>query len=361
LNTFEFDEQLIVNLSIWENKLSIDIESDPFKFDLLLEELEKYQYADHAGELRRSSQRLKEGTFFVQMLSNLDLLERQKNNNAKKFWTNEKQAKSYAMYLSTIENIDKLTEEIENLEDELSLSCMDLATYNTSIINNIKQWENDYFEFKVALFNRVQPQSNQAKFYILGNNIDLFVQFYETLFAAKNFKYTARSMWYSERYFNESVENVKIITNEDGDSERVVEQVKREAYIYENFDFAAANKYECSADNTAKFLGLEIVIEGVCPYLFLMQENGLQQWIVSNTLTIKAYVQVLDDIQSSLSNNLHTKKFWVGKKERRISQHLHLRDTIFEINREVKKSQHLDYILTVLNKRFEAKLNAELM
>jgi len=360
LNTFEFDEQLIVNLSIWENKLAIDIESDPFKFDLLLEELEKYQYADHAGELRRSVQRLKEGTFFVQMLSNLDLLERQKANNSKQFWKDEKKAKKYVLNLSTIENIDKLTHQIENLEDELSLSCMNLAGYNTSIIANIKQWENDYFDFKVELFNRVKQQSHQAKFQLLGSEIDLFVPFYEALFTAKNYRYKARAIWYSEAYYNEKIEVTRWKTDENGEDLRTVEKVKREKYLCEDFDLKAG-KYECLADSSAKLLGLEFIIEGTCPYLFLMQENGIHQWIINNTSSQKVFVQVSDNVEQTLSRTLHKKKFWIGKRERRIYQDLHLKDTIFEINREVRNTAHLDYILNVLNQRFEAKLNSELI
>ncbi|NJN77983.1 MAG: hypothetical protein HC803_06320 [Saprospiraceae bacterium] len=232
MNTFEYDEQLVVNISLWENQLVMDIESDPFKFDLLLEELEKYQYADHTSDLRRRIQALKEGSFFVKMMSDLDILEREKRNKPTKFWKNEKKAERYTLYLTTVQKIDDLTQIIENYEDELAMSCMSLISYRPQIIEKIKTWEDSYFDYKVELFNRVNPQSNQAKFYIIGNNVNIFYEFYKPLFEAKNYQIKAKLIWYREAYFNEMIVIEKEVKNDKDIVEIVEMKKKREQYIF---------------------------------------------------------------------------------------------------------------------------------
>ena len=360
LNTFEYDEQLIVNISLWEDKLEMEVDSDPLKFDLLLEELEMYQYADHAGDLRRSVQQLKEGTFFVRLLSDLDILESRKKKRPDKFWKNKVDAKNYSLYLNTIQNLENLQEIIEQHEDELSLACMDLMAYNTRLIDEIKAWEASYFEYKVELFNRVDPQSNVANFYLIGNNLHIFIQYYEKLFKAKGFKYTAELMWYRDAYFNEMIEEGIEVEDEDGETATVTVKRKREEYIFTKFDFDAKKRFELP-EATDRLVGMKVRVQGSCPYLYLFQENGVHVWEVSDSLKIKTEILTLEGNVILEDKRLHQKDFWTNKKTRRTYKEEFLHDLLFDINREIKNDKFLDFLLVILNKRFEAKLNEELL
>lgn len=359
LNTFEYDEQLIVNISLWENQLVLDIESDPFKFDLLLEELEKYQYTDYASDLRRSIYRLKEGSFFVKMRSDLDILERQKRSKPVKFWKNKKKGERYTLYLNTVQKIHDLAKVIEDHEDELSLSCMSLMPYRPQMIEAIKEWEISYFDYKVELFNRVNPQSNQAKFYIIGNNINIFYQFYQSLFEQKGFQAKSKLIWYRDVYFNEMLTIKKEVTNEDGIVDIIEVQQKREKYIFTDFDNKSPQKYE--AEGTDRLVGMEISITGTCPYLYLFQENGLHEWVISNILKARCHIFTVEGLPELFEKKLHIKNYWLGKKERRVYKQEHLWDAPFDINREIPRNKYLEYLLPVLNRRFEHKLNEVLL
>ncbi|MFK7946458.1 MAG: AAA family ATPase [Saprospiraceae bacterium] len=360
LNTFEYDEQLIVNISLWEGKLEMEVDSDPLKFDLLLEELEMYQYADHAGDLRRSVQQLKEGTFFVKMLSDLDILESRKKKRPDRFWKNKKDAENYSLYLNTIQNLENLQEIIERHEDDLSLACMDLKPYNTRLIDEIKAWEESYFDYKVELFNRVNPQSNTANFYLIGNNLNVFVKFYEELFKAKGFKYSAELMWYRDTYYNEMIEVEENVEDEDGEFRKVIIKKERKEYVFEAFDFEDSSRFE-RPEPTDRLVGMKFKISGTCPHLFLFQENGIHVWEVSDSLKIKTEVFTFEGNVVLENKALHQKGFWTNKRTRRTYKEEFLHDVPFEINREIKNNKFLDFLLVILNKRFEAKLNEELL
>ncbi|NJN77982.1 MAG: hypothetical protein HC803_06315 [Saprospiraceae bacterium] len=106
---------------------------------------------------------------------------------------------------------------------------------------------------------------------------------------------------------------------------------------------------------------MEISLTGICPYLYLFQENGLHEWEISNTLKIRCSIFVVEGVPALLHKSLHTKNYWTAMKERRIYKYEHLWDAPFEINREIPKNKFLDYLLPVLNKRFEQKLDEVLL
>ena len=62
LNVIDYDDQIIVDIGVKNNRLEIAVEADPLGLELLLEELDKINYADHAGELRRQIIQLQEGS-----------------------------------------------------------------------------------------------------------------------------------------------------------------------------------------------------------------------------------------------------------------------------------------------------------
>jgi hypothetical protein len=324
-----------------------------------LEALEKYQYTDYASELRRSIQRLKEGGFFVKMMSDLDILERQKRNNSVKFWKDEKTANRYTLYLTTVQKIEALTTIVENYEDELSLACMNLTAYRPQMIEKIKTWESDYFDYKVELFNRVNPQSNQAKFYLIGSKINDFYEFYKPLFYLKNYQFKCQLIWYREAYFNEMVVVKKEVMNDNGITEMVDISEKREKYTFTDFDENSAKRY--AGEDSDKLVGMEISITGICPALFLFQENGLHEWGISDNLTAQSFIFVQEGMKDLNAKDLHSPTYWKRKKARRIYKNEYLSDAPFEINREIPRNKYLDYLLPILNKRFENKLNEVLL
>ncbi|HFC00634.1 MAG TPA: ATP-dependent Clp protease ATP-binding subunit, partial [Phaeodactylibacter sp.] len=80
LNLLEFDEQIIVDVLLKNNEIELCIESDPLSLDLLMEKLDIINQADEASELRRSMCKLMDGYCYLNMRSELDILERERKS-----------------------------------------------------------------------------------------------------------------------------------------------------------------------------------------------------------------------------------------------------------------------------------------
>jgi len=133
LNQYDNEDQLIANIEVVAGKVDIEIDADPLGLDLLLEELEKIDYADYASELRRKLARLEEGNAFIRLLSEIEILERKKKKLGEKFWSNQQNAERYSYLLETKEHLRSLKERIEQHEESVSIAYMGLRTYDATI------------------------------------------------------------------------------------------------------------------------------------------------------------------------------------------------------------------------------------
>ena len=175
------------------------VDSDPLGLELLFEELDKINYADYSSELRRQLIRLQEGPYFIKLLSEVDLLERDKSKLKERFWADKEQARLFSEKLQFIERIKTLEQKIEKYENELSLACLDLSAYNSKIIDKLKEWERSLFQFKIDLLGHEKPEVNQCRFSIYGTGIQKIVKFYLQIFEAKNFEVEAKTVWFKEK------------------------------------------------------------------------------------------------------------------------------------------------------------------
>ena len=113
LNLHDNEDQLIAKVEVIDEKITIDIDADPLGLDLLLEELEKIDYADYASELRRRIAKLEEGSTYIRLLSEVEILERKKKKKGEKFWNNQQDAERYSYLLETKEHLRTLKTRIE--------------------------------------------------------------------------------------------------------------------------------------------------------------------------------------------------------------------------------------------------------
>ncbi|MGB0863390.1 MAG: AAA family ATPase, partial [Saprospiraceae bacterium] len=216
LNNFSYDEKLEVYLTMKAGKIDINIETDPLKFDLLMEELTRNEFADHAGALRRSIRMLQEGNFFVQLTSELEMMEQKRRKiGDKKFWKSKKGQK-YSYYLATKDKVEMMALQIEGFEEELMMVGMGLQSYNTRIIDDIKAWEKSYFDIKVELFTRINQQSDSCRLAIYGKDLEQVVDIYFDIFKKKEFLVAASSLWFRESHFNEVVESIEKVKDDSG-------------------------------------------------------------------------------------------------------------------------------------------------
>ncbi|MEM8908430.1 MAG: AAA family ATPase, partial [Bacteroidota bacterium] len=178
LNVEDFDDQLLINISMVDGAISVQVEADPLGLELLLEELDKINYADYASELRRQIYRLQEGHFYVRLLSEIDILEREKSQLKERFFLDKKRGERYAYYLQIQEKVAQLGKVIEEYESDLALATMALKPYKTSLVEELKAWEKRFFELKLEIYSRRYPASSQAKVGLYGSQIRRILDFY---------------------------------------------------------------------------------------------------------------------------------------------------------------------------------------
>ena len=100
------------------------------------------------------------------------------------------------------------------------------------------------------------------------------------------------------------------------------------------------------------FCGIDFLLIGECPKLYLQNESGMQRWKMAPK---KEYVYISEVVDSNASfpDNIHKKSFFDSKKPFRTIEPLSLEDKNLNIKREVNKGNYLDLIIPVLDKRFE--------
>jgi DNA polymerase III delta prime subunit len=363
LNTYAYDEHLVVNVAVEDQKIVFDIETDPLKFDLLLEELTRNEFADHAGALRRSIKQLQEGSFYVQLTSELNMLEARLNRNKDKFWKDKQDSDKYTFYLATKDRVEKMSTIIENYEEELALVCMNLKPYNTKVLDKIKAWEQHYFDLKVELFTRIHPQSDSCKIGIYGRHLTKVVQLYFKIFEAQDFIPAASTLWFREEYYNEEIQVEEL---EEGSMPGIstittTKQPKRE-YIAKNFDVYDLESSFKPPKPDDIMVGIEIDVFGRCPFLYFSEEEGFHRTKVSSNKFDVFQVLCFPSINDALTPiEIHRKRYFEKQKARRTYDEHHLHDTIYKINREVTKDNLVELLANTLNQRFSAKLDRELI
>ena len=338
LNVIEIDDQLIVEVFILNDQIEIKINADPLGLELLFEELDKINYADHSSELRRQVSQLRDGPYFIRLLSEVDILERDKKARGQKFWADKKNAKLYSEKLQFIERLKILSENIEIYENELSLACLDLNAYNSGMIDQLKTWEESLFQYKIDLVAHENPELNSCCFSIYGTDIQQFINFYLAIFKTKGFEFEAKTVWFKEQNGKKGV-------------------AKSSNYVYKKWN--GEDLIVNPAFDGSVLYGIEFKISGTCVLLFFKEEKGLQHWKMSATEDNIYLIEVSDETILTPAK-INRKEFYKGSP-RRVFKPGFFKDNRLKISREVAKNQFSKLVLQLLNDRFKKQLNVELL
>lgn len=362
LNDFPFDEKLEVELVMKDKNIDFQIETDPLKFDLLMEELTRNEFSDHAGVLRRSIQNLREGSFYIQLLSRLDFLESKKKKMGEKFWKTKK-GEEYSYKLNTKDRIEKMSKIIDSYEEELMLVSMDLRPYDTTVIDKIKAWEEKYFGIKVELYSSINKESVSCRLGIYGREIHKMIDIYFQLIDIKKFTAAASTLWYRETYFNEMIEEtIETRDEQTGNMVKTIISKPRHAYVSKAYDHNDKNTSLQPPKSGDLMVGMDIDIFGDCPYLFFSEENGFHRQKQTTKKQIVHEVICFPEIKKAEPPKaIHRKNYFQRKNARRVYAEGHIKDTIYKINREIIRDNLIELLYQAMNQRFGAKLDAELV
>jgi hypothetical protein len=336
-----------VDISVDVEGINIQIEADPLGLDLLLEELDKITQADYASILRRRIMRIREGSFYIQLLSELERFENLKKKQKSKFWSNRSQGEKYTYYLETKSNVENLIAEIEQIEENLSLSCLGLQSYKTELSDQLKSWEDDFFELKIEIYTRLNPKSNTSHVGIYGAINEEILEFYLQLFERKGYDFIMETIWYRESLYNEEVVNDK---GEKKKSHTFFKQIINSNDIRKPFKAKEKNDVFC---------GVEFVITGNCSYLFLKDEQGGQKWKKANEKVKNISIKVENSAYQT-PITIHRSNYYSNINYRRTIEDQNIKDNPLGLNREFNRDQLVDIIIEKLDQRFKAILDEEL-
>lgn len=358
LNVVDYSDKLLVKVAVAEEKIDIQVEADPLGLELWLEELEKINQSDYAGELRRQIGRLQEGHVYISLLSRLDILERDKKREGEKFWKKRHLSNEYSYILKTKSDVAALAEKIDGYEEQLSMAVMDIKPYNPTINQQIKDWEAEFFSLKMDLYGHLNPSSNQHILCLYGQAIQPILDFYLELFKAKDFEFEAQTVWYRERYYHEMVLVEETEVDTDGKEQMVTKEQKRAQFIYRPYS-ENAEKALLPEKSKDVLYGIEFVLKGRCVKLYFADEYGACQWRFSDK-DIRNYVVSFTSFPENAPKNIIRKEFYKSTP-RRIIEPFRVKDNRLGINREVGRKKHLQPFLEAMDAQFKLRLNAAIL
>ncbi|MEZ5044440.1 MAG: AAA family ATPase [Saprospiraceae bacterium] len=350
LNQQDYDEQIIVNVSLKKEKITFKIELDPLGLDLLIEELEKDSYADYASKLRHEVTLFKEGHFFIQILNELENLKRLKKHEKQKFWNNPSDIRRHANFTDIVKKVKLLERTIQDHELSLSLASLRLEAYQPNKVEELKVFENDFFQAKRDIYALLNPKSNACFFYIYGANPQQIFDCYQKLFLLNGFEFTAQTVWFRESYYNEE------IWVEIGE-QRV--KKKRAAYIKKDYlpDEDASILPEKAGD---QLFGIEMTLNGPCVYLYLEGELGAQKWQMKPHEHF-VYLTTIHKSPTATSDKIHRQDFYRKANIRRSITATNIKDNILRLDREYRKGELVELLKDRLDADFKISLNAEML
>lgn len=361
LNIEEYDDQLVVCIMMENNEIQINVDADPMGLELLLEELDKINHADLASDLRRKIFQLREGHFYVRLLSQLDILNRLKRKiGDSKFWADKARGEEYAYYLQTQSRVLDLTETIDEYEMELCLTCMELKPYSLDIIERLKLWQEQFFDLKMEIYTRLFPKSNFLHFAIYGKELPQALQFYLDIFDKKEFKYTATMVWHRESYYTEKIKKTVYETDEEGNEiPKEIEEARKE-YVKKDFDYKKLENNFHPPKPKDVLWGIELTVTGTCAWLFLKDEAGLHRWKMSEKLDSQFIVQTAENAFVT-PPTIHRKGFYGHQPVRRIVEPNSIQDKSLKLRREIGSADLADFMIEYLERDFARKLDEALM
>lgn len=196
LNQQDVDDQVEIVVDLKDGQPHLTTKSDPLGLDLLLEEYTKIAYADHASNLRRSVEKLMEGSSYVHMLSELDLLTASRRRKGKQFWEQKENAERYGILTDQKARFEALLQHTEQLELQLALSCLDVQPYQPEWVDTLDQVEQQLQQEKLNLFEILNPDNNECPLYIIGEPPERVIRFYEALIRDLPFELAAtEAVW----------------------------------------------------------------------------------------------------------------------------------------------------------------------
>jgi len=338
LNEEDLAERLDVSVDMNGNLPAIHIERDPMALDLMLEELEKANYANYAGSLRRKIQRVLSGYLFNNMLSEIYKAERMAEKHSEKSNHLIFKLHKYHERFEIVNAGKELKVRIEAMELELSVAVLGIEAYQPGIVKAIETWEADFFEWKKSLYAFSAPRSCFVCIY--GAQPIEPALFYKSLFEHFGFSFHPAAIWF-RRPSHKAVK-----ASSDG-------------FIVESLENKGLEELEPENKDDLLY-GMSFHVQGPCVGLYLEQEGGLQRWVDKDGKEHRYIVKISDQPQP-IPATIHRQDFYAKENPRRVLSDNVIKDSILNINRQYQRDEWKQILFTSLENYFKNRLDEEVL
>lgn len=345
LNQEDFDERLDVLVELTEGTPAIRIKRDPLALDLLLEELEKANYANYGGSLRRRIQGILSGYLFSSFSSEIHTLERMAQKEQKAFWKDPQQAARYAALLALADRGHQLSEQIESIEMSLSIAVLGIEPYQPALRESIEQWETDFFDWKKALCEAGNPDGNRCFVHIYGAQPLEVCTFYRTLFEQLGFYFSGAAIWFRDRYYQ--------VMKAEADATKTIKDPFFRTLCPPNSHEAPEPEEKGDV-----LFGMVFRVEGPCAALILEPEEGLQRWRNKEGKDQHYMIKVAKEPLVT-PMKIHRQDYYTQEAPRRILTLNSIKDTNYQINREYQREEWKLLLYKSLEVQFKIRLDDE--
>ena len=341
VNEFPWDEKLVILCDVSDNQLVTKIDNDPLGLELLLEELEKVNNADLAGELRYSLDSLTDSFTWLEFT---DLIMRGKEEEKEAAEKGEVMQATEIANLMTLREIEqkstKLRTDIEAIEMEIGLVCLDLRPYAPIINDTIAEWQLDFNKVQIELLSVLNSDANKCTLSIYGAGEKLLkiMEEYQYIFNTFGINFSAKLVWFRANHYNEVIEMDATQDNAN----------PRARYLYT--DFKNGKNKPLQVGDLLR--GVEFKLKSSLVYWILKQENGLQHRLDADEVE-KYMVVVEEGTEAETPSDIHRNSFYKGSA-RRIVSATSFKDTVYKIERETKEV--LDLIIGALESNFGSEV-----
>jgi len=235
----------------------------------------------------------------------------------------------------------QLRTDIEAIEMEIGLVCLDLRPYAPKINDTIASWQANFNQVQIELLSALNPEANSCSLTVYGAGEQLLtiMQEYEYIFSTFGIHYSAKLVWFRADYYNEVVEQ-----KEEGE----LVLAPRQSYLYT--DFKSRKLKPLQKDDLLR--GVEFKLKSPLVYWIFRQENGLQHRIEGDE-TEQYRTVVSEDTEASTPDDIHRNNFYKGSPRRVISVS-NFKDTIYKIERETKEIT--DLLVGALERNFGSEV-----
>jgi ATP-dependent Clp protease ATP-binding subunit ClpA len=330
LNQQDIDDQVEITIDLKNSKPHLSATADPLGLDLLLEEYTKITYTDHASNVRRSVERLMEGSSYVHMLSELDMLTASRKRKGKGFWNKKANAERYGILTEQKTRIEALLHRTEQLELQLSMACLQIQPYQPEWVDTLESVEQQLQHEKINLYDILHPNSSECLFFLLGDKVDLPREFYLELLKTLSFDVVTEAAWMKK---TGKTSTLTLTPHDWKHGEPRPE------------------------GPTDKLLGLCLRISGPAAGIYFEPETGIQSWQFEPEGPNVFQVIVSENLSSAQRELAALDKDRTATPRRIITEET-IRDTIFDIKREYHGNQLLHLIQDSLDDRFHLTIDS---